>query len=388
MTKYLGDFAAGQTVQLHFTTHAANGSPVAPSSAFVAADFRIYKDGSDTQRSSSAGVTVASPFDSVAGRHCVTVNTADNTDAGFYVAGHDYRVEINSAKTVDGVSQSGVEIGSFSLQNRYVPPTSSGGLDAAGVRAALGMSAANLDTQLAGLPAAIESAIINDGDATALLQAIADKIAAENPSLGDLTLAAIASAVWANGTRSLSGGVALTSGERSTLAGAIATLLATNHGSGSWESVAPELSPEDVADIAAAVAVDVGNNLRTAAYNLLINRDLQDSGEIRVTQRDDYAAADGRAFELLVEKEGVDFAAATVVAGAGSLPGAPVIAPTASLHDKAVGSCVLRLEFTSASLAVAPGRYNWDAHIVLAGRRNTVISGTIIVEPKYADAPA
>lgn len=137
-----------------------------------------------------------------------------------------------------------------------------------------------------------------------------------------------------------------------------------------------------------AIAAAIGNNIRTASYTLLINRDLLTSGELRVTQRDDYAAADGRAYEVLIEKEGVDFTAATVVAGAGTLPGAPAIMPTASLHDKTVGSCVLRLEFTSASLNVAPGRYNWDAHIVLSGRRNTVVSGTVIVEPKYADAPA
>ncbi len=137
-----------------------------------------------------------------------------------------------------------------------------------------------------------------------------------------------------------------------------------------------------------AIATAVGNNIRTASYTLLINRDMLNSGELRVTQRDDYAAADGRAYEVLVEKEGVDFTAATVVAGAGAEPGVPVIVPTASLHDKTVGSCVLRLEFTSSSLNVQSGRYNWDAHIVLGGRRNTVISGTVIVEPKYADAPS
>lgn len=137
-----------------------------------------------------------------------------------------------------------------------------------------------------------------------------------------------------------------------------------------------------------AIAAAVADEIRTASYTLLINRDLLNNGEMRVTQRDDYAAADGRAYEVLIEKEGVDFTEATVVAGAGTLPGSPAIVPTASLHDKTVGSCVLRLEFTSDSLNVAPGRYNWDAHIVLSGRRNTVVSGTVIVEPKYADAPA
>lgn len=62
-----------------------------------------------------------------------------------------------------------------------------GGLDADGVRAALGMTTTNLVAE-------IEAALIDDGDATALLQAIADKLATDF-DLGDLTAATIASAV-------------------------------------------------------------------------------------------------------------------------------------------------------------------------------------------------
>lgn len=107
-------------------------------------------------------------------------------------------------------------------------------LDAAGVRAAAGLASANLDTQLGAisakttnlpsspaavgsamtltsgerttLAAAIEAAIINDSDGEAVLQAITDKIASVNPDLGDLSLGAIASAVWTNGTRVLTAG--------------------------------------------------------------------------------------------------------------------------------------------------------------------------------------
>jgi hypothetical protein len=45
------------------------------------------------------------------------------------------------------------------------------------------------------IAAAVEAAIINDADATAVLQAITDKIASVNPSLAGLTIGAIASAV-------------------------------------------------------------------------------------------------------------------------------------------------------------------------------------------------
>lgn len=360
---YLGDFPADQAVYIHFTTHDAAGEPIAPSSAFVAADFRIYRDGSAVERVGTAGVTVVSPFDATAGRHLVTIDTSNNTDAGFFAAGHDYRVELNTAKTVDGVSQSGVAIATFSLQNRYVPAVGGGGLDAAGVRAALGLAAANLDTQIAGIPAAVESAIIDDGDATALLQAIADKIAAENPSLGDLTLAAIASAVWANGTRTLTGSVALTSSERTTLAGVIATLLATNHGSGSWEPAALEVGPDDVESIAAAVAAKFSvSHMLVSDLGRFIN-----ASEINLRQGDDYLATKGTAWEKEIAIAGYDFTAGglNVRFGAGNTPGDPLITGTATLHSTAVGSATLRLEFDREDTReIAQGSYHWDAEVV------------------------
>lgn len=120
----LGDFPDNATIVIHFTTHATNGVLVAPSAAFVAADFRVYKNGSATEKTSANGITVVSPFDSVTGKHVVTIDTSNDTgDAGFWVAGNDYRVEINSAKTVDGHLQTGVEIGSFSIENRFMRGT-------------------------------------------------------------------------------------------------------------------------------------------------------------------------------------------------------------------------------------------------------------------------
>jgi hypothetical protein len=190
---YLGDFNTGATVRFHFTTHTAGGALVAPSSAFAAADFRIYKDGSATERASTAGVTVTSPFDSVTGRHLVEINLADNTTAGFYSAGSDYRVEINSAKTVDGVVQSGVVIGTFSILNRSVnlganapanwinaaaiaaaAMNSKGDWAAAG--AAMALTSGERDT-LAGV---IDARLLNAGDATDLIASIVTRIGNTN----------------------------------------------------------------------------------------------------------------------------------------------------------------------------------------------------------------
>jgi hypothetical protein len=102
MADYLGTRAVGSTVRLSFTTHAAAGGVVAPLSAFEAADLRIYKNGSATQRSSAAGITMTSPFDSVVGSHHVDIDLSDDTDAGFYAAGGFYEVHLVPDETVDG----------------------------------------------------------------------------------------------------------------------------------------------------------------------------------------------------------------------------------------------------------------------------------------------
>lgn len=489
---YLGDFATGKTIAIHFTTHDDTGAPVAPSAALAAADFRIYKNGSATERSSTAGATVTSPFDGTVGRHLITIDTANNTDPGFYAAGNDYRVELNTAKTIGGVSQSGVVVGTFSLENRYVPTvldaagirsalgmgsanldtqlgglpagvwangtrtlTSGAGLDAAGIRAALGMGSANLDTQLAGLPASIEAAIINDGDATALLQAIADKIATENPSLGDLTLAAIAAAVWANatrtltsgggggsltaadvweyeertltsgsggggldaagvraalgmasanldsqlgslpagvwanGTRTLTAGVTLTSGERSALVTAIDVGLTASHGDGSWVVNDGEggLSPEDLAAIAEQTSSLVIASFASSQILLTDLGRFVTASEINLRQGDDYRASKGTAWEKTISLAGYDFTAAglTVRFGAGNVPGQPLITGSASLHDKAVGSVKLRLEFDrNDTKAIPQASYQWDAEVVdSAGDVLTIDGGMLHLQASW-----
>jgi hypothetical protein len=94
----------------------AGGAPVAPSTAFVAADIRIYKDGSATEKASAAGVTVTSPFDSIVGLHLVEIDTSNNTDAGFWTSGSAYSVRLVTATTVATYSVSGLLIGEISLE--------------------------------------------------------------------------------------------------------------------------------------------------------------------------------------------------------------------------------------------------------------------------------
>lgn len=100
--KYLGDFPTNGVVYFAFTTHDKDdSSPIAPSSAFEAADLVIYRNDSATQRSSASGITMTSPFDSVTGLHMVKIDLSDNTDAGFWSAGYEYIVVLDPDETVD-----------------------------------------------------------------------------------------------------------------------------------------------------------------------------------------------------------------------------------------------------------------------------------------------
>lgn len=109
----LGYVPASSTIYLYFTTHAQTGASVAPASAYEAADVQLYKNNSATQRSSTAGWTMTSPFDSITGLHVLTIDLSDNTDAGFYAAGNQYTAVLSAdTETVDGLTVVAV-IGTF-----------------------------------------------------------------------------------------------------------------------------------------------------------------------------------------------------------------------------------------------------------------------------------
>jgi len=101
---YLGDFPVGATVYVPFHTFNAAGGSVTLSGLAVT-DIEIYKDGSTTQRSSDAGYTLLDTdgidFDGITGLHGFKIDLSNNTDSGFFAAGHEYMVAV-SAVTVDG----------------------------------------------------------------------------------------------------------------------------------------------------------------------------------------------------------------------------------------------------------------------------------------------
>jgi hypothetical protein len=137
MGKYLGDFVEDAIVRGSFNTRDAAGAPITLAGTPAVS---VYKDAGATE--STAGVTLTVDFDSRTGHHIYTIDTS--ADA-FYATGADYRVVL-TAGTVDGVSVVGVEVGAFSIQNRFIrsePPTAAG--NATQVRTELAAELAQID---------------------------------------------------------------------------------------------------------------------------------------------------------------------------------------------------------------------------------------------------
>lgn len=102
MTMYLGDFPTSHTaVCIPFDSFAAATGASSATSSFVAGDVLVYKDGGTTQRTSSSGIVASTSFDSQTGLQMITIDLSDNTDAGFYAAGHEYQVGVADV-TIDG----------------------------------------------------------------------------------------------------------------------------------------------------------------------------------------------------------------------------------------------------------------------------------------------
>lgn len=99
MHPYLGDFATGSTVYVPFSTFGASGESLTLTGLAVG-DVKIYKNASMTERSSTAGITLMDTdgidLDTRTGIHGFSIDLSDNTDAGFYAAGNEYFVVVDS----------------------------------------------------------------------------------------------------------------------------------------------------------------------------------------------------------------------------------------------------------------------------------------------------
>jgi hypothetical protein len=105
----------GSTIDLKLNTYDSSGGSVTATNLDADA-IRIYKNGSATQRTSAAGITVTVDFGSVTGAHKIRVDSSDNSDDGFYEADSFYEV-MAVGITVDGQTVN-PWVGSFRLSSK------------------------------------------------------------------------------------------------------------------------------------------------------------------------------------------------------------------------------------------------------------------------------
>lgn len=102
----LGTVRPGSTIRIPFSSFDKDDGSSITMTNYAAADILIYKDGSTTERASTAGFTATTDFDSKTGKHVAVIDLADDTTADFYKAGSEYLVAID-AVTVDTVTTGG-----------------------------------------------------------------------------------------------------------------------------------------------------------------------------------------------------------------------------------------------------------------------------------------
>lgn len=113
---YKGDFMKGAIIPFEFSIADATGAAANPSDAFEAADLVLYKGTGTTERASTAGFAITSTFDSKTGLVSGYVSTGDNTDAGFFTIGDEYKLGlVPDTETVDSLAVSAWVL-RFSLQ--------------------------------------------------------------------------------------------------------------------------------------------------------------------------------------------------------------------------------------------------------------------------------
>jgi hypothetical protein len=99
---HLGYMPVNGAAYLPFSTNDANGAAITFTG--TVSNFKVYKNGSVTERTSTAGITLSKDFDGATGSHLITLDLTDNTDAGFWADGAVYTIAANGitvdAKTV------------------------------------------------------------------------------------------------------------------------------------------------------------------------------------------------------------------------------------------------------------------------------------------------
>lgn len=95
---------AGDVIPILFDAYSGSTGASLTLTGLAVTDIEIYKDGSTTQRASDNGYTLLDTdgidFDGITGIHGFSVDTGDNSDAGFYTVGAWFTVVVASV-TID-----------------------------------------------------------------------------------------------------------------------------------------------------------------------------------------------------------------------------------------------------------------------------------------------
>lgn len=102
----LGTVRPGSTLRIPFSSFDKDDGSAITMTNFAVGDILVYKDGNTTERASTAGFTATTDFDGKTGKHLAIIDLADNTTAGFWNAGSEYLVAIDSV-TIDTVTTGG-----------------------------------------------------------------------------------------------------------------------------------------------------------------------------------------------------------------------------------------------------------------------------------------
>jgi hypothetical protein len=213
MYSYLGDYPTGATIFFPFHTFNSSGASVTLTGLAVT-DIEVYKGASMTQRSSDAGYALVDTdgidLDGVTGIHGFTIDTSDNTDAGFYAAGNDYTVVVSSV-TVDSQTVNFI-VGRFSIDNRGLlrPTTAQRTLDVSSTGAA-GLDFNNVELPVGPIPALgiIENGLLQSATSSSIVVMRAGRFSsrarrASSTSVRAASTASMRAAVFCCRTRVLS----------------------------------------------------------------------------------------------------------------------------------------------------------------------------------------
>ena len=223
---YIGDFAAGDTIDFKFTTRRFSSGATYTLGGTPA--LSVYKSNSTTQ--STAGITLTADFDAVTGLNHVRIDTT--SDGTFYADGSQFDVVITTG-TVDSVSVVGEVVGRFTLRAQAsLYPTTAGrkldvsaggeaGVDWANVGSpttSLNLSGTTISTSqaVASVSGAVGSVTGNvGGNVTGSVGSVVGAVGSVTGAVGSVTAGVT---VTTNNDKT---GYALTSGERTSVADAL-----------------------------------------------------------------------------------------------------------------------------------------------------------------------